>query len=266
MNRFGLPLTLLFLAFAMSCADQKPAEPQEEISPEVEEPEEPALAPSEPEAKPEPDEKAEPEPVPETVDKPVETTKLNPALMNPALANEQAPDKFRVRFDTTKGAFTIEVDRGWAPRGADRFYNLVRIGFFEEIAFFRVLDGFVAQFGISGDPKISEMWREANLKDEPVVASNKRAFITYAHGGKDTRTTQLFINLTDNANLDSMGFPPFGKVVEGMSVVDSLYSGYGEGIPRGRGPSQGLIQSQGNEYLSSQFPKLDYIKTASLLN
>jgi peptidyl-prolyl cis-trans isomerase A (cyclophilin A) len=243
----------------VSCAEQKPAEPQKEITPETETPDE---VPAEIEAEPKPDEKAAP---PTPVEKPSEVAKANAALMDPSLAKERAPDKFRVSFDTTKGSFTVEVDRTWAPRGADRFYNLVKIGFFREIAFFRVLDGFVAQFGISGDPKISEKWQNANIKDESVVASNTRGFITYAKGGVDTRTTQFFINLADNVNLDQMGFPPFGKVVAGMSVVDSLYSGYGEGAPRGRGPSQGLIQTQGNKYLKSQFPKVDYIKKASLL-
>jgi peptidyl-prolyl cis-trans isomerase A (cyclophilin A) len=269
MNRYGLILILLLLAFSFSCVDQEPAEPPEETAPETEVPEDSGLVdevPAEIEAEPEPDEEAEPEPAPTPVDKPSEIIKVNPALMNPSLAKERAPEKFRVKFDTTKGSFTVEVDRSWAPRGADRFYNLVKIGFFQDIAFFRVLDGFVAQFGISGDPRISEKWRDANIKDEPVLVSNTRGFVTYAKGGPDTRSTQFFINLADNVNLDQMGFPPFGKVVEGMSVVDSLYSGYGEGAPRGRGPSQGLIQSQGNNYLNSQFSKLDYIKTASLLN
>jgi peptidyl-prolyl cis-trans isomerase A (cyclophilin A) len=143
---------------------------------------------------------------------------------------------------------------------------LVEIGFFEDIALFRVLDGFVAQFGISGDPKISEKWRGATIKDEPVKASNLKGYLTYAKGGPNTRTTQFFINLADNVNLDQMGFPPFGRVVEGMSVIESFYSGYGEGAPRGRGPDQGYIQTRGNQYLGSQFPKLDYIKNATILN
>ena len=257
------------IAFSVSCVDQEPAKPTKEIRPETELPEDSGLVdevPGEIEAEPTPDERPEPEPVPTPVDKPREITKVNPALMNPSLAKERAPSKFRVKFDTTKVSFTVEVDRSWAPRGADRFYNLVKIGFFQDIALFRVLDGFVAQFGISGDPKISEKWKESNIKDEPVVMSNTRGFMTYAKGGPDTRSTQFFINLADNVNLDQMGFPPFGKVVEGMAVVDSFYSGYGEGAPRGRGPSQGLMQSQGNKYLSSQFPKLDYIKGASLLD
>jgi peptidyl-prolyl cis-trans isomerase A (cyclophilin A) len=197
--------------------------------------------------------------------KPERESKVHPGLLDPSQASERAPEVFRTRFDTTKGAFVIEVNRSWAPRGADRFYNLVRVGFFEDIAFFRVLDGFVAQFGISGDPKVSEKWRDANILDEPVKASNLAGYITFAKGGPNTRTTQLFINLADNVNLDRMGFPPFGKVVEGMSVVSSLYSGYGEGAPRGRGPDQSLIQERGNTYLKKQFPKFDYIKTASIV-
>jgi len=196
---------------------------------------------------------------PESTPRQSGVSKVNPALLDPSLATERAPDHFKVRFDTTKGPFTIEVDRALSPRGADRFYNLVKIGFFEEIALFRVLDGFVAQFGISGDPKISEKWKNANIKDEPVQASNRKGFLTYAHGGKDTRSTQFFINLADNVRLDDMGFPPIGKVVEGMSVVESFYSGYGEGV------SQGAIHGQGNDYLKSQFPKLDYIEKATLL-
>ncbi|MGW8180644.1 MAG: peptidylprolyl isomerase, partial [bacterium] len=135
----------------------------------------------------------------------------------------------------------------------------------EDIALFRVLDGFVVQFGISGDPGISEKWQTATIKDEPTKASNLKGFLTYAKGGKDTRSTQFFINLGDNVNLDQGGFPPFGKVVEGMSVVESFYSGYGEGAPRGRGPSQGVMQEQGNAYLKSKFPKLDYIKGAAIV-
>ena len=183
-------------------------------------------------------------------------------MLDPSLANELAPDLYRVRFDTTKGPFTVEVDRSWAPKGADRFYNLVKIGFFRDIALFRIVSGFVAQFGINGDPKISEKWRTANIKDEAVKTSNRKGFITYAHGGKDTRTTQFFINLADNVKLDQMGFPPFGRVVEGMPVVESFYSDYGERAGR----AQGEIQTQGNKYLESQFPKLDYVKKASLLS
>jgi peptidyl-prolyl cis-trans isomerase A (cyclophilin A) len=189
----------------------------------------------------------------------------HPALLDPALAKERAPDSFRARFETTKGPFVIEVTRSWSPRGADRFYNLVTIGYFQDIAFFRVLSGFMAQCGIHGDPAVSARWRSANIQDDPVVESNGRGYVTFATGGPNTRTTQLFINFANNSNLDGMGFSPFGKVVEGMEVVDKIYSGYGEGAPRGRGPDQGRIQFEGNAYLKEAFPMLDYIQRASIV-
>lgn len=180
--------------------------------------------------------------------------------------NQTAPDVFKAKFETSKGDFVIEVHREWAPLGADRFYNLVNNGFYDDCRFFRVISGFMAQFGISGDPAISEVWREAKIKDDPVVESNKRGYVSYAMAGPDTRTSQLFINYGDNSRLDSMGFSPFGKVTKGMDIVDKLYSGYGEGAPRGKGPHQGQIQARGNEYLNADFPKLDNIKKASILS
>lgn len=182
-----------------------------------------------------------------------------PELNDPASADETAPEQFKVRFETTKGPFVVEVNREWSPNGADRFYNLVGMGFFDDVAFFRVIDGFVVQFGISGDPAVNAAWENATIEDEPVKAPNLRGYLTYAMGGPNSRTTQLFINLTDNRNLDAMNFAPFGRVIEGMEVVDSLYSDYGEGAPQGRGPSQPKIQSEGNEYLKENFPELDYI-------
>lgn len=187
------------------------------------------------------------------------------ALLNPALATRTAPDQFQARFETTRGDFTLEIRREWAPKGADRFYNLVEIGYFDEVAFFRVIDGFVAQFGLSGNPQINAAWREARIADDPVRSSNERGTVVFATSGPDSRTTQLFINLVDNPRLDDMGFSPFARVIEGMDVVDSLYSGYGEGAPRGRGPSQGEIHARGNEYLKSQFPSLDFVKTARVI-
>ncbi len=187
------------------------------------------------------------------------------ALLEPEQAREQAPEQFRVEFDTTRGPFSVEVIRAWSPLGADRFYNLVKLGFFRDVAFFRVLDGFVAQFGINGYAQVNQAWEEATITDDPVIQSNQRGTITFATGGPDTRTTQLFINLADNPRLDSMGFSPFGRVVEGTAVVDSLYSAYGEGYPQGPGPSQDLIQTQGNAYLKENFPQLDYIRDASLV-
>lgn len=190
----------------------------------------------------------------------------NPALLDPRQVSEEAPAHFKVQFNTTNGEFVVDVHREWCPRGADRFYNLVNIGFFTDVAFFRVLEGFVAQFGISGDPQISEIWDSARIPDDPVKQSNLRGSITFATAGPNTRTTQFFINFNDNSSLDGMGFSPFGKVTEGMEVVDSLYADYGEGAPRGSGPSQGQIKSLGNSYLKEGFPNLDYIKRATIIS
>jgi peptidyl-prolyl cis-trans isomerase A (cyclophilin A) len=178
----------------------------------------------------------------------------------------KAPDRFKVRFTTSQGAFTIAVERAWAPLGADRFYNLVRGRFFEEARFFRVLSGFMCQFGIPADPAESALWKDATILDDPVNESNTRGMVTYATAGPGTRTTQLFINYRNNARLDRTGFAPFGKVIEGMDVVDKFYSGYGEGAPNGSGPSQKRIETQGNPYLQASFPKLDYIKKTEILN
>ena len=187
-------------------------------------------------------------------------------LLTPAKLNAKAPDLFRARFDTSKGAFVIEVHRDWAPKGADRFYNLVKNGYYDDVRFFRVLSGFMAQFGINGDPKVNAAWEEANIQDDPVRQSNTRGMVSFAMRGPDTRTTQLFINYVDrNAQLDRMGFSPFGKVVEGMEVVDKLYSGYGEGAPQGAGPAQDRAQGEGNTYLKASFPELDYVKTARIV-
>lgn len=181
------------------------------------------------------------------------------------MASTDAPEKFNVKFETTRGNFTAEVNRNWAPNGVDRFYQLVQSGYFTDVAFFRVLSGFVAQFGIHGDPDVSAKWRANAIADDPVKASNKKGTITFATAGPNTRTTQLFINLEDNGRLDGMGFAPFAKVVDGMAVVESLYSGYGEGAPRGDGPDQGKLQSKGNDYLAEHFPELDYVKSARVV-
>jgi peptidyl-prolyl cis-trans isomerase A (cyclophilin A) len=185
-------------------------------------------------------------------------------LSDPAALKEQAPATYRARFDTSKGVFVIEVHRDWAPIGADRFYNLVKNGFFDNARFFRVIKGFMVQFGINADPRLSAVWREAHIKDDPVRQSNKRGFITFATAGPNTRTTQVFINYGDNSRLDGQGFAPFGKVLSGMAVVDGLYGGYGEGAPGGEGPAQGRVQQEGNAYLTKDFPKLDYIKKATI--
>jgi peptidyl-prolyl cis-trans isomerase A (cyclophilin A) len=186
------------------------------------------------------------------------------SLANPASLNEQAPATYKAKFDTSKGAFTVEVRRDWAPNGADRFYNLVKNGFYDNVRFFRVISGFMVQFGINGDPKISSVWREARIRDDAVKQSNKRGFITFATAGPNTRTTQVFINFGDNAGLDAQGFSPFGQVVSGMDVVDKLNAEYGEGAPRGRGPDQGRVQQEGNAYLTKDFSRMDFVKKATI--
>jgi peptidyl-prolyl cis-trans isomerase A (cyclophilin A) len=183
----------------------------------------------------------------------------------PASATDaHAPDSYKVHFDTSKGSFILEVSRGWAPLGADRFYTLVKSGYFDGARFFRVLPGFVVQFGIAADPTVSARWRNANLPDDPVTQSNRPGTVTFATGGPNTRTTQVFINLADNARLDSSGFSPFGVVTQGMDVVEQFYSGYGEGAPNGTGPAQPQAEAEGNAYLEREFPKLDYIKKATV--
>jgi cyclophilin family peptidyl-prolyl cis-trans isomerase len=189
------------------------------------------------------------------------------ALMNPhdEFWSRKAPGVFRVRFRTTKGDFIIEARRDWAPRGADRFYNLVRAGFFDDSRFFRVRAGFIAQFGIPGDPRVAAMWKDQTIPDDSVRQSNSRGTISYAMTGPGARTTQLFINLTDNSRLDGEGFAPIGKVVEGIQVVDSLYAGYGEEAGGGmRGGKQGKIFSGGSAYLDREFPKLDKLLKATI--
>jgi peptidyl-prolyl cis-trans isomerase A (cyclophilin A) len=187
-------------------------------------------------------------------------------LLHPDLLKAKAPDLFRVKFATTKGDIVIEVHRDWAPIGADRFYNLVKNHFFTDASFFRVVKGFMAQFGIPANPKIAAVWESANIKDDPVKQSNKKGMVTFANTGQpNSRGAQMFINLADNSFLDGQLFAPFGTVTEGMAVVESLYNEYGDGPPRGRGPDQGLIQSQGKAYLDKSFPKMDSIKSATIL-
>jgi peptidyl-prolyl cis-trans isomerase A (cyclophilin A) len=185
-------------------------------------------------------------------------------LENPAGLREQAPATYKARFDTTKGAFVVEVTRAWAPKGADRFYNLVKNGFYDDARFFRVISGFMVQFGIHGNPGIMARWRTAQISDNQVTQSNTRGMITFATAGPNTRTSQVFINFGDNSQLDKMGFAPFGRVVSGMNVVDAINAEYGEGAPRGRGPDQSRIQNEGNAYLSKDFPRMDYIKKATI--
>jgi peptidyl-prolyl cis-trans isomerase A (cyclophilin A) len=180
-------------------------------------------------------------------------------LLHPDTLNAKAPELFDVKFETTRGDFVVAVHRAWAPLGADRFYNLVKSGFFTGEAFFRVVPGFVVQFGLSPDPAVNRAWRSADIKDDPVKESNKRGTITFATAGPNTRTTQLFINFADNSGLDRQGFAPFGLVTSGMDVVDHIYSGYGQQ------PDQGAITTQGAAYLEKHFPKLDTIKSATVV-
>lgn len=184
-------------------------------------------------------------------------------LMSPQTATEQAPATFNAKFATTKGEFVIKVERAWAPRGADRFYNLVKLGYYDGAPFFRVVKGFMVQLGIHADPAVSAKWREARIPDDPMgVKSNTRGMVTYATAGPGTRTSQIFINYGNNAGLDGQGFTPFGQVVSGMDVVDNLYGGYGDGPPMGSGPDQGALQTQGAAYTKANFPQMDYVKTA----
>ncbi|HDL19571.1 MAG TPA: peptidylprolyl isomerase [Bacteroidetes bacterium] len=190
------------------------------------------------------------------------TTSLEFSYKNPSEAelSKIAPEIFQVEFKTGKGSFIIEAHRSWSPHGVDRFYNLVRSGYFKDVRFFRVMENFMAQFGAHGDPQVAQAWGAFNIPDEPAKQSNLRGFVTFAKSNRpNSRTTQLFINYRDNSFLDTQGFAPIGKVVQGMEVVDNLYSGYGEGAPRGNGPNQGRISAEGNAYLEAEFPQLDYI-------
>ena len=182
-------------------------------------------------------------------------------LKTPAALNEKAPAKYKAKFDTSAGVIVIEVTRAWAPLGADRFYNLVKNGFYDDVRFFRVLDGFMAQFGMNGDPAIQKVWGQNNFPDDPVKESNARGYVTFAKTGlPNSRSTQVFINFGDNAGLDKQGFAPFGRVTDGMNVVDKLYTGYGSNNV----PDQGRITTEGNAYLLKSYPKLDYIKKATI--
>jgi len=177
-----------------------------------------------------------------------------------------APAAYQVKFETTQGDFILEVNRDWAPNGADHLHELVQLKFYDDVRFFRVIEGFMAQFGMNGDPQLNSKWSDNNIQDDPVKQSNKRGYVSFAMtSAPNSRSTQLFVNFGDNTFLDDSGFAPIGQIVEGMEVVDSLYNEYGEGAPSGNGPSQGRIGSEGNEYLKKDFPKLDYIKTARIV-
>jgi peptidyl-prolyl cis-trans isomerase A (cyclophilin A) len=186
-------------------------------------------------------------------------------LLNPSPADlaKPAPDSFKVQFETSKGHFTVMAYRAWAPLGTDRFYYLVSNEFYDGARFFRTLPNFVVQFGLNGNPEISKVWRERSIQDDSVRQSNQAGYITYAKGGPNSRTTQIFINKVDNSRLDAMGFAPFAKVIDGMHVIEQFYGGYGDG---GRGgPDQTMIGTQGNGYLDRQFPRLDSIVKARVI-
>ena len=180
-------------------------------------------------------------------------------LRNPAALTEKAPANYKAKFETSAGTFVIQVHHDWAPLGADRFYNLVKNGFFDDARFFRVIDNFMVQFGINGNTAIQQAWLNTQLKDDPVKQSNKTGYVTFATAGPNTRTTQVFINFKDNAGLDRQGFVPFGEVTSGMEVVNKLYSGYGEKPNAGN-----AYLMKGNAYITKEFPKLDYIKKATI--
>lgn len=190
------------------------------------------------------------------------------ALFNPSHEEweREAPDVSKIRMETSKGEFVIELHRAWAPIGVDRFYNLVRLGFYDDSRFYRVRKDFIMQFGIAGEPEVAQVWEKVEINDDPVVESNRRGYVSFAMTGPDTRTTQVYINLSDNVELDEQGFAPLGYVVEGMNVVDSIYSGYDENSGGGmrRGKQQKLFEL-GNTYLDKEFPKLDKLLDAEIV-
>jgi peptidyl-prolyl cis-trans isomerase A (cyclophilin A) len=226
-----------------------------------------AEAPAQPRPAPAPPAETTPAPVPAAAataaKKPAESAHdYTKELFTPAKLKEKAPVTYKVKFDTTRGVFTITVTRAWAPLGADRFYNLVKHHYYDNAAFFRVVPQFVVQFGISANPSVSSSWKHTEIKDDPVTQPNKRGAIVFATAGPNTRTTQVFINLKDNARLDGMGFAPFGVVDgSGMNVVEMMYEGYGDSA----GPDQDQLEKQGDPYLKKGWPKLDYIKSATLV-
>lgn len=185
-------------------------------------------------------------------------------LLRPRQFTETAPATYRVRLETREGDVVIQVHRAWAPLGADRFYNLVRGGFYDDARVYRVVEGFMAQFGLNADPYVNQAWKTQYLVDDPVTESNTRGRVAFAKGGVHTRTTEVFISYKDNSALDEEGFAPIGEVVEGMDVVDAFHSGYGDGPPRGEGPYQAMAQARGNEYLDADFPELSRIVRASV--
>jgi len=194
-----------------------------------------------------------------------ETTGTKSAAPAKSARPVHAPDIYRVNLDTSKGAVVVEVTRDWAPRGADRFFELVQAGYYDGDRFYRVVPRFVAQFGINGDPKVAQLWSSLRILDDPVKQKNRKGTLTFASSGPAARTTQVFVNMRDNLSLDREGFAPFGRVVSGMDVLERLYGGYGDIPPRGSGPDGVEIERQGNVYLENHFPRLDYIRKATIL-
>ena len=246
----SLTLTVFLASFIAGCS-RKPSE-QPPAPVETEKPASPVEAPppvEQPEAA---------APAPKLT--PAETARQK--LMNPTQLNERAPETFRAKFSTSKGDFVLEITRAWSPNGADRFFNLVKNGYYNDCRFFRVIDDFMVQFGINGDPSLNSAWYQARIADDPVRQSNRRGYVSFAMTGQpNSRTTQIFINYRDNSFLDGQNFTPFGRVIEGMDVVDSFYNEY-QGAPS---DNQQQIQAQGNSYLNKEFPRLDYVKSASIL-
>lgn len=185
-------------------------------------------------------------------------------LLQPERYTETAPATYRVRLETSVGDVVIEVHRDWAPIGADRFYNLAKGGFYDDARIYRVLPGFMAQFGLNGDPYVNQAWKAQYLVDDPVLETNARGRVAFAKGGLHTRTTEIFISYKDNSALDANGFAPIGEVVEGMDVVDAFYGAYGDGPPRGDGPYQAMAQARGTEYFDADFPELTKIIRATI--
>ncbi len=255
-ERLSIVIASAFIAATLilgGCKKQEqPAEPVASAPPKVETPATPS-APAAP---------TEPTPAPAAAAKPAAPPhNYIKELLAPAKLKEHAPETYKVKFETTRGDFTATVTRAWAPIGADRFYNLVKHHYYDNAAFFRVVPGFVVQFGISANPAVSAAWKHTDIKDDPVTQTNKRGAIVFATAGPNTRTTQVFINLKDNGRLDGMGFAPFGVVDgNGMNVVEMMYEGYGDSA----GPDQDQVEKQGDPYLKKGWPKLDYIKSASL--
>jgi peptidyl-prolyl cis-trans isomerase A (cyclophilin A) len=192
------------------------------------------------------------------------TAPENKPAAAPAKQPEHTPDVFRVNLDTSKGAVVLEITRAWAPSGADHFYQLVRNGYYDGDRFYRVVPRFVVQFGINGDAQVSQLWSSLRIPDDPVKQKNRKGTMTFASSGPGARTTQVFVNMRDNVSLDRQGFAPIGRVAEGIEVLERLCGGYGDMPPRGSGPDGVEIERQGNTYLENHFPRLDYIKKATV--